>query len=500
MKTNWWEKVRTHFDAIRAHVGTGAHRPSALDGAEQVRTTMEQVIENLLANGDYPQHAVDNRLLQAFSPEVHDVLKRELLDLERRALSSANPQRFFCAALLDYTEAWKVMEIASEAVERVGAEDEHPYAEAIAISHGMLKLLAQRFECFDSPHAYWIGRLGSRALRDYLEANYVSRLKFAWWNAYISDVVERAYWLRGVLYSLSFAGISTRGERDILPDDVILDHWVARMDTARTKALEDPGNLAADPCGWYGSDARATRTRWWNECWKALNSFRAYLRHAPAPRRGPRYRPMMNMILASMFAKGMLRRGSRAGHFLREFPAAVHAEFARELLALESSVLASPDPQRFLRAALLDYTEGWQVLETLDDITWGGRKDPYASAMMRSLLAQRFDYARSPPSGYYTHALGAEALHKYLTIRYPDCISPALLDGYINGVIERMHWLDCVLHSLATVGITPSGERSILPDDVILDHWTSWMLDTRTWALEYPVESGRHHQAGEWRF
>lgn len=199
---------------------------------------MEQVIANMLASDGYPQHVVDDRFLKAFSPEVHDVLKRELLDLERRALSLANPQQFLCAALLDYTEIWEVMEMVSEGPEQVGAEEERPYAEAVACE--TIKLLVQRCERFDSPYAYWIGRLGSRALHNYLETNYPDSMKSAWWDAYIRDVIQRVAWLSNIIYALPHVGVSTRGERNILPDAVILDQWVARMDTARTKALENP--------------------------------------------------------------------------------------------------------------------------------------------------------------------------------------------------------------------------------------------------------------------
>lgn len=243
------------------------------------------------------------------------------------------------------------------------------------------------------------------------------------------------------------------------------------------------------------------RIRWLHLVSTALDTLHSYLRNLRRSIFDAESKLRMDLILQSMLARGFQRPGSRADYFLNNFPAAVHEEFKRKLLDLETSALASADPQRFLRAALLAYTEGWQVLEFIDDITWGRNREPddvYIATTMRSLLGQRFDYARSPPYGYYTHALGAEALHKYLTIKYPDYPSSALRDAYINAIFQRVMWLAGVIGSLATVGITPTGERSILPDDVILDHWMSWMLDTQAWAMDYSFS--KRHRAGEWHF
>ena len=242
-------------------------------------------------------------------------------------------------------------------------------------------------------------------------------------------------------------------------------------------------------------------TRWWNKLRESLKSFRAYLRNPSGSNSGSGSAPMMRVIVAQILAGNERPPGSLAP-LLREFPAALHEEFERKLLELETSALASPDPQRFLRAALLDYTEVWIVTAFLDPIKWGRDGNPadvYAAATMTSLLGQRFDYAHSP-SAYCMHGLGAEALHRYLEILDPMCFSSGWRAGYRDGIYERTTWLQSVVDSFATVGVTPTGEHSILPDGVILDRWTTWMLDTRTRALEDPIAFGKGKQFSEYRF
>jgi len=203
-------------------------------------------------------------------------------------------------------------------------------------------------------------------------------------------------------------------------------------------------------------------TRWWTQCLEALDALQAHLRnrHVPEPN------TLMATILTHMRAIGSRSNGSVMYKLLAEFPVEVRREFERKLLELEKSAVNSPDPQYFLRAALLDYTEVWMVTDTIGDIRWGpvpallkilrwadplGPDDEKVAIMMRSLLGQRFDYANSP-SAYWTHALSAEALHKYLEIKYPDCFASAWWDAYLNHIIERVSWLKCVIDGLAIVG------------------------------------------------
>ncbi|OFZ96739.1 MAG: hypothetical protein A2Z64_09655 [Betaproteobacteria bacterium RIFCSPLOWO2_02_67_12] len=230
MKNSWLQKTLAALDALRARLLTRESLPDAK--ASQNRRSMEDIVSRMLTKELRPKRSSENRFPEQAPPEVHDELKRKLLALEDAAAESPDPQHFLRAALLDYTEVWQVTETIDDFVWA------NPDDEQVAIM--MNCLLGQRFDYANSPFAYWVGKLGSKALHSYLEANYPDSLMSAWWDAYVRDVCQRVMWLRYVFYALPLVGISAPGRRNILPDDVILDQWTARMAAARSKALESP--------------------------------------------------------------------------------------------------------------------------------------------------------------------------------------------------------------------------------------------------------------------
>jgi hypothetical protein len=180
---------------------------------------------------------------------------------------------------------------------------------------------------------------------------------------------------------------------------------------------------------------------------------------------------------------------------LKEFSPEAHDNLRLLLLDLEKSTAVSADPLHLLRAALLDHTETWKVLEVIDDISHGGWEDDDRTAQaMRQLLAQRFDYAKSPDA-YWAARLAAEVLRQYLDANFPECLATGWWHAYQDDIFERTSWLERVVRSFGVVSGFVADGQCARPDEKILDQWRTRMLDARKQALEQPVDYGKRQRS-----
>jgi len=66
-------------------------------------------------------------------------------------------------------------------------------------------------------------------------------------------VTQRVIWLHDIFSAFSLVGISAAGNKNVLPDEVILDQWTAHMAAERTAALESPEEFGREHDGivWF---------------------------------------------------------------------------------------------------------------------------------------------------------------------------------------------------------------------------------------------------------
>jgi hypothetical protein len=73
-----------------------------------------------------------------------------------------------------------------------------------------------------------------------------------------------------------------------------------------------------------------------------------------------------------------------------EFSAETQDEVHRNLLALEESAIASPDPFLVLRLSILEFTEMWKVAELIDDIRVTDEDDAMLAGRMEEIVSSRY--------------------------------------------------------------------------------------------------------------
>jgi len=208
-------------DSLGEWIRAGARHP-LYDGGFRTRPgplTLADAFEQTAADL-WPGNAVLRLIFAKFPPEIYEEFRRKLLAVEGAAKASSDPLQVVRRAILDFTEASKVIELSSEE---------------------MLELLSERYEYVHQPSSHAEGTVGAAVLRDYAAANHGDRAGYGWWNVYVEETHRRVSWLRATLEKRNVTGQT---------DESILEAWNGFLADARANALACAGDAELAPLDW----------------------------------------------------------------------------------------------------------------------------------------------------------------------------------------------------------------------------------------------------------
>jgi len=161
-----------------------------------------------------------------------------------------------------------------------------------------------------------------------------------------------------------------------------------------------------------------------------------------------------------------------------EVAAETHDELRRNLMALEQSAIASPDPFRVLRLSILEFTETWKVAELIDDIRFADDDDVMLARRLEEIVSSRYVNIQSPAT-YVTCKLTSLTLRKYTAANHGD--NDARNDWwyvFVDTIFEHIAWLQ------RGIQMQCESERT---DESLLHEWNELRAEARRNALDCPV-------------
>lgn len=164
-------------------------------------------------------------------------------------------------------------------------------------------------------------------------------------------------------------------------------------------------------------------------------------------------------------------------HFLKNFPSEVPENLRRELLALEQTALASPDPLHALRLAMLDFGEMWKVMEHIYDTYSMGEEEEDLARRMESLLRAELDYIGQLSSAF-AGEIGAAVIRRYTARNFRDRAYHDWWDVYVDRCYDNISEFKWDLAKQNETGKS---------DDSICNQWRERMASARAIAIESPI-------------